>query len=106
VEFHGRLQRCLRRRRFIEIDEGKLRLVRKLRRLQVDTFCTTEHDAKLAEFTLEIFSRGIDEDVLDENVDFLKQIGLQEHLSMTRSNGLNMMLEKIRNYGKKYRKNG
>ena len=41
------------------------------------------------------------EDVLDENVDFLKQIGLQEYLSMTRSNGLNMMLEKIRNYGKK-----
>jgi len=60
----------------------------------------------LVALIINLYSGLSAEDVLDENVDFLKQIGLQEHLSMTRSNGLNMMLEKIRNYGKKYRKNG
>jgi len=60
----------------------------------------------LVALIINLYSGLSAEDILDENVDFLKQIGLQEHLSMTRSNGLNMMLEKIRNYGKKYRKNG
>tara|TARA_B100000427_G_scaffold76957_1_gene62786 strand:+ start:421 stop:840 length:420 start_codon:yes stop_codon:yes gene_type:complete len=60
----------------------------------------------LVALIINLYSGLSAEDVLDENVDFLKQIGLQEHLSMTRSNGLNMMLEKIRNYGKKYQKNG
>ena len=60
----------------------------------------------LVALIINLYSGLSAEDVLDENVDFLKQIGLQEHLSMTRSNGLNMMLEKIRNYGKKYLKNG
>ena len=60
----------------------------------------------LVALIIKLYSGLSAEDVLDENVDFLKQIGLQEHLSMTRSNGLNMMLEKIQNYGKKYRKNG
>lgn len=60
----------------------------------------------LVALIINLYSGLSAEDVLAENVDFLKQIGLQEHLSMTRSNGLNMMLEKIRNYGKKYRKNG
>jgi len=46
------------------------------------------------------------EEILSENTDFFKQIGLREQLSMTRSNGLNMMLEKIQKYGKKYVKNG
>ena len=46
------------------------------------------------------------EEILNENTDFFKQLGLREQLSMTRSNGLNMMLEKIRKYGQKYVKNG
>ena len=46
------------------------------------------------------------EEILNANIDFFKQIGLREQLSMTRSNGLNMMLEKIRKYGQKYVKNG
>ncbi len=60
----------------------------------------------LVALIINLYSGLSAEDILDESVDFLKQIGLQEHLSMTRSNGLNMMLKKIRNYGKKYRKNG
>ena len=60
----------------------------------------------LVALIINLYSGLSAEDILDESVDFLKQIGLQEHLSMTRSNGLNMMLEKIRNYGKKSRKNG
>jgi len=46
------------------------------------------------------------EEILNENTDLFKQIGLREQLSMTRSNGLNMMLEKIQKYGQKYVKNG
>ena len=46
------------------------------------------------------------EEILNENTDLFKQIGLHEQLSMTRSNGLNMMLEKIQKYGQKYVKNG
>ena len=46
------------------------------------------------------------EEILNENTDLFKQVGLHEQLSMTRSNGLNMMLENIQKYGQKYIKNG
>lgn len=60
----------------------------------------------LVALIIKLYSGLSAEEILNENTDFFKQIGLREQLSMTRSNGLNMMLEKIQKYGKKYVKNG
>jgi len=60
----------------------------------------------LVALIIKLYSGLSAEEILNENTDFFKQIGLREQLSMTRSNGLNMMLEKIRKYGQKYVKNG
>jgi len=60
----------------------------------------------LVALIIKLYSGLSAEEILNENTDFFKQIGLREQLSMTRSNGLNMMLEKIRKYGQKYIENG
>ena len=60
----------------------------------------------LVALIIKLYSGLSAEEILNGNTDFFKQIGLREQLSMTRSNGLNMMLEKIRKYGQKYVKNG
>ena len=60
----------------------------------------------LVALIIKLYSGLSAEEILNENTDFFKQIGLRDQLSMTRSNGLNMMLENIRKYGQKYIKNG
>ena len=44
------------------------------------------------------------DDVLEESADVFSKIGLKEHLSMTRLNGLSVMLEKIKFFAKKHSK--
>lgn len=52
----------------------------------------------LAALLLQVFSGQTPQTILDTPVDFLDQIGLKEHLSPTRSNGLNDMIKQIKLY--------
>ncbi len=52
----------------------------------------------LAALLLEVFSGQSPQTILDTPLDFLEQIGLREHLSPTRSNGLNDMIKQIKLY--------
>ena len=47
---------------------------------------------------IRVYNGQTAQDILDSNVEFLDQIGLREHLSPTRSNGLTSMIHQIRNY--------
>jgi cysteine desulfuration protein SufE len=51
---------------------------------------------------LRILSHQTPKDILEADLYFLSDLGLQEHLSMTRSNGLTSMLEKIKDYARFY----
>jgi len=44
------------------------------------------------------FSNQHPKDILDANTDFIDQIGLKEHLSPTRANGLVSMIKQIKMY--------
>ncbi|MDX1580254.1 MAG: SufE family protein, partial [Alphaproteobacteria bacterium] len=44
---------------------------------------------------LRVYSDRTPEDILNTPPDFIKQIGLNEHLSPTRSNGLHAMLKQV-----------
>jgi len=52
---------------------------------------------------LRIFNGKTPEEILNTDLFFIKEIGLDEHLSMSRSNGLYGMIEKIKDYAKKYK---
>ena len=45
---------------------------------------------------LKVFSGHTPEEILAANTDFINEIGLQEHLSPTRSNGLVSMIKQIK----------
>jgi len=45
-----------------------------------------------------VLSGETPETILESNLDFLEEIGLREHLSPTRSNGLTSMIKQIRLY--------
>jgi len=45
-----------------------------------------------------VLSGETPEIILESNLDFLEDIGLREHLSPTRSNGLTSMIKQIRLY--------
>ncbi|MDD4603349.1 MAG: SufE family protein [Bacteroidales bacterium] len=47
---------------------------------------------------IRIFSNQSPEDILHANLDFIDKIGLKEHLSPTRSNGLSSMVKQIKLY--------
>ena len=47
---------------------------------------------------IQVFSRHTPKEIIDADLFFIDQIGLQEHLSPTRSNGLLAMLKQIRMY--------
>ena len=53
---------------------------------------------------LKVFNGRTPEEILDTDLFFIKEIGIDEHLSMSRANGLNGMIEKIREYAKQYKK--
>ncbi|MEJ6737215.1 MAG: SufE family protein [Flavobacteriales bacterium] len=47
---------------------------------------------------IRVFSKQIPKDIAQSNLFFIDQIGLQEHLSPTRSNGLLAMVKQIKMY--------
>lgn len=50
----------------------------------------------LASLLIQVFSNELPKDIIDTKTDFISQIGLTEHLSPTRSNGLNAMIKQIK----------
>lgn len=52
----------------------------------------------IASLLIYVFSGETPQSVVNAPVDFLDKIGLKEHLSPTRSNGLNAMLKQIKLY--------
>jgi len=52
----------------------------------------------LVALVLRVFSGHAPDDILASDVRFVDQIGLSEHLSQTRANGLSAMLKQIRMY--------
>ena len=63
---------------------------------------TSDSDAILTKGIIAIlirtFSNQKAEDILEANTDFIDEIGLKEHLSPTRANGLVSMIKKIKMY--------
>ena len=51
---------------------------------------------------IRVFSNQSPEVILDSNTDFIDEIGLKEHLSPTRANGLVSMIKKIKMYAVAY----
>jgi len=49
---------------------------------------------------LKVFSEKQPQEILDVDISFLKQIGLDEHLSPTRKNGLSSIVSSIKNAAK------
>ena len=49
---------------------------------------------------LKVFSEKKPQEILDTDISFLKQIGLDEHLSPTRKNGLSSLVSSIKNAAK------
>ena len=59
----------------------------------------------IAAVLLRVFSNQTPEDILNANLDFVDKIGLKEHLSPTRANGLISMIKPIKYYALAYSKN-
>lgn len=52
----------------------------------------------IAGLLIRVFSNQPPEDIIDANMDFIENIGLSEHLSPTRSNGLMAMVKQMKLY--------
>jgi cysteine desulfuration protein SufE len=52
----------------------------------------------LVSLMIRVFDGQTPDDILDADLGFLDKIGLKEHLSPTRSNGLNSMIKQIKLY--------
>ncbi|WP_430399657.1 SufE family protein [Flavobacterium sp.] len=63
---------------------------------------TSDSDAILTKgiiaILIRVFSNQTPQAILDANTDFIDEIGLKEHLSPTRANGLVSMIKKIKMY--------
>ena len=51
---------------------------------------------------IRVFSGHSPQEILDANIDFIDQIGLKDHLSPTRANGLLSMIKQIKAYAIAY----
>lgn len=51
---------------------------------------------------IRVFSNQSPKDIIEANMDFIDEIGLKEHLSPTRANGLVSMIKQIRMYAIAY----
>jgi len=56
----------------------------------------------LAALMIRVFTEHTPEEILEADLGFIDAIGLKEHLSPTRSNGLVSMIRQIRNYAMAY----
>jgi cysteine desulfuration protein SufE len=65
-------------------------------------YYTADSDAIIAKgiisLLLKVFSGHTPQEILQADTSFINEIGLQEHLSPTRSNGLVSMIKQIKNY--------
>ncbi|MFA9187072.1 SufE family protein [Flavobacterium sp. FBOR7N2.3] len=63
---------------------------------------TADSDAILTKgiiaILIRVFSNQTPKDIIDANMDFIDEIGLKEHLSPTRANGLVSMIKNIKMY--------
>ena len=59
--------------------------------------------AKLCESVLRVFNGRTPDEIIDTDLRFMKEIGLTEHLSPTRSNGLLAVIKQIRFYAIAYK---
>ncbi|MGV6860841.1 MAG: SufE family protein [Putridiphycobacter sp.] len=63
---------------------------------------TADADAVIAKgiisLLIQVLSNQTAEEILEAKLDFIKEIGLQEHLSPTRSNGLVAMIKQMKMY--------
>ena len=63
---------------------------------------TADSDAILTKgiiaILIRVFSNQMPRSILEENTDFIDEIGLKEHLSPTRANGLISMIKKMKLY--------
>ena len=63
---------------------------------------TAESDAVITKgiinLLIKVFSKHTPDDIIDADTDFIDQIGLKEHLSPTRSNGLMSMIKQMKLY--------
>ncbi len=57
----------------------------------------------IAHLLVSVYSNLIPEDILGTGPEFLKEIGITEHLSMNRSNGLSSMVKQIHMYAIAYK---
>lgn len=69
-------------------------------------FFTADSDAIITKgiiaILISVFSERTPEEILQSNTDFIDAIGLKEHLSPTRANGLVSMIEQIRQYAQAF----
>ncbi len=67
---------------------------------------TADSDAILTKgivaLILRVYSNQLPKDILDTDTEFINQIGLKEHLSPTRANGLVAMIKQIKLYALAY----
>lgn len=54
---------------------------------------------------IKVLSGQSPENILNADLDFLNKIGMKEHLSLTRSNGLSSMINYMKKYAEVYSKN-
>ena len=59
----------------------------------------------IAAVLLRVFSNQTQKDILNADLNFVDKIGLKEHLSPTRANGLISMIKQIKYYALAYSKN-
>ncbi|MGB1103531.1 MAG: SufE family protein [Crocinitomicaceae bacterium] len=63
---------------------------------------TADADAIIAKgiiaILIDVLSEEVPDTIVDAKLDFIKEIGLQEHLSPTRSNGLVAMVKQMKRY--------
>ena len=53
---------------------------------------------------IRVLSEHSPKEILDANLDFINKIGLKEHLSPTRANGLVSMIKQMKTYALAYNK--
>lgn len=52
---------------------------------------------------IRVFSESTPDEILEASLDFIDKIGLKEHLSPTRSNGLDSMIKQMKLYAKAFK---
>ncbi len=61
----------------------------------------------LISMLIRVFSGRRPDEIIDDKLDFIREIGMTSHLAQTRSNGLLSMVKQIKNYALAYKlKNG